>query len=60
MDANDIALFSCSREGLQVQDYLAEFCKPRGLEVNVNKTRVVVFARHKRLRNPSNINSTTI
>ena len=46
--ADDIALFSCSRVGLQVQlDYLAELCKPRGLEFNVNKTRVIVFKRHE-------------
>ena len=42
--ADDIALLSYSAEGLQAQlDILAEFCKPRGLEVNVSKTKVVVF-----------------
>ena len=42
--ADDIALFSYSPEGLQAQiDILADFCKLRGLEVNVKKTKVVVF-----------------
>ena len=48
MFADDIALLSHSAEGLQAQlDILAEFCKPRGLEVNVQKTKVVVFEKVK-------------
>ena len=43
--ADDLALFSLSHAGLQSQlNILAEFCQSRGLNVNVNKTKVIVFS----------------
>jgi hypothetical protein len=46
--ADDIALMSHSAEGLQHQlSILAQFCKDRGLTVNVGKTKIVIFE-HKR------------
>ena len=46
--ADDIALFSYSASGLQKQlDVLAEFCASRGLTVNVNKTKILVFEHRK-------------
>ncbi len=46
--ADDIALFSYSASGLQKQlDVLAEFCAARGLTVNVNKTKILVFEHRK-------------
>ena len=46
--ADDIALFSYSPEGLQTQlDILQTFCDERGLKVNVAKTKVVVFEKHR-------------
>ena len=48
MSADDIALFSRSAEGLQTQlDILSKFCTPHGLQVNVKKTKVMVFERIK-------------
>ena len=42
--ADDIALMSYSPAGLQHQlSILAKFCADRGLNVNVNKTKIVVF-----------------
>ena len=42
--ADDLALFSHSHAGLQAQlDILHAFCKDRGLEVNIAKTKVMVF-----------------
>ena len=42
--ADDLALFSLSHAGLQAQlDILQDFCKARGLVVNVKKTKVIVF-----------------
>ena len=42
--ADDLALFSLTHAGLQAQlDILQEFCKSRGLEVNVSKTKIMVF-----------------
>ena len=42
--ADDLALFSLSHAGLQAQlDILQDFCKSRGLVVNIKKTKVVVF-----------------
>ena len=42
--ADDIALFSYSQMGLQHQlDILQEFCATRGLKVNVQKTKSMVF-----------------
>lgn len=42
--ADDIALFSLSPSGLQEQlDILAAFCAKRGLTVNVQKTKILVF-----------------
>ncbi len=42
--ANDIALFSYSATGMQKQlDILNRFCVRRGLTVNVQKTKILVF-----------------
>ena len=42
--ADDLVLMSTSKEGLQRQiDALADFCAGRQLEVNLSKTKVVVF-----------------
>ena len=42
--ADDLALFSHSHAGLQAQlDILHAFCKDRGLQVNIAKTKVMVF-----------------
>ena len=44
MFADDIALFSYSPRGLQHQlNILQEFCIARGLQVNVLKTKTMVF-----------------
>ena len=46
--ADDIALFSYSSKGLQKQlDILAQFCAARGLTVNVQKTKSMVFEPRK-------------
>lgn len=46
--ADDIAMFSYSRRGLQRQlDILASFCSARGLTVNVQKTKTMVFEARK-------------
>lgn len=43
--ADDLALFSLSHSGLQAQlDVLEAFCQSRGLKVNVDKTKVIVFS----------------
>ena len=42
--ADDLILMSTSREGLQQQiNALADFCTGRQLEVNLSKTKIVVF-----------------
>ena len=42
--ADDLILTSTSKEGLQKQiNVLADFCASRQLEVNLSKTKVVVF-----------------
>ena len=42
--ADDLILMSTSKEGLQRQiDALADFCAGRQLEVNLSKTKIVVF-----------------
>ena len=46
--ADDIALFSYSSKGLQRQlDILQGFCAKRGLKVNVQKTKTMVFEHQK-------------
>ena len=46
--ANDIALFSYSQKGLQRQlDILHDLCSARGLKVNVQKTKTMVFEHQK-------------
>ena len=46
--ADDIALFSYSEKGQQWQlDILQEFCAARGLKVNVQKTKTMVFEPRK-------------
>ena len=46
--ADDIALFSYSSKGLQRQlDILQSFCAERGLKVNVQKTKTMVFEHQK-------------
>ena len=51
--ADDIALFSYSEKGLQRQlDILQELCAARGLEVNVQKTKTIVFEPHKSHTSP--------
>ena len=46
--ADDIALFSYSQKGLQRQlDILHAFCSARGLRVNVQKTKTMVFEHQK-------------
>ena len=46
--ADDLALFSHSPAGLQAQlNILQEFCRSRGLKVNVAKTKIVVFEHRK-------------
>ena len=48
MFADDIALFSYSPRGLQHQlNILQEFCTARGLKVNVQKTKTMVFESRK-------------
>ena len=48
MSADDIALFSYSPRGLQHQlNILWEFCTARGLKVNVQKTKTMVFESRK-------------
>ena len=46
--ADDIAMFAYSAKGLQAQlSILQQFCKDRGLDVNVSKTKIVVFEARK-------------
>ena len=46
--ADDIALFSYSSKGLQRQlDILQAFCAERGLKVDVQKTKTMVFEHQK-------------
>jgi hypothetical protein len=46
--ADDLALMSKTPQGLQKQiDVLFEFCVERQLVINVNKTKVVVFEKHR-------------
>ena len=46
--ADDIALFSYTTKGLQRQlDILHAFCSDRGLKVNVQKTKTMVFEHQK-------------
>ena len=49
---DDIALFSYTTKGLQRQlDILQAFCPDRGLKVNVQKTKTMVFE-HQKLQTP--------
>ena len=51
--ADDIALFSYSQKGLQRQlDILHAFCSARGLKVNVQKTKTMVFEHQKSQTSP--------
>ena len=51
--ADDIALFSYSEKGLQRQlDILQDFCAARGLQVNVQKTKAMVFEPRKSHTSP--------
>ena len=46
--AEDVALFSCSQQVLQRQwDILHAFCSARGLKVNVQKPKTMVFEHQK-------------
>jgi hypothetical protein len=46
--ADDLALMSETPQGLQKQiDALSEFCVERQLVINVSKTKVVVFEKHR-------------
>ena len=50
--ADDLVLISTSQKGLQALiDRLASFCEKRGLSVNVEKTKVVVFGSRSMLKN---------
>jgi hypothetical protein len=50
--ADDLVLISTSQKGLQALiDRLASFCEGRGLSVNVEKTKVVVFGSRSMLKN---------
>ena len=52
MYADDLVLFSESVEGLQSQlDYLCNYSREWGLEVNIRKTKVMVFRKGGRVRN---------
>ena len=51
--ADDIALFSYTQRGLQRQlDILEAFCAARGLTVNVNKTKTLIFEARKSCTSP--------
>jgi hypothetical protein len=46
--ADDLALMSETPQGLEKQiDALFEFCVERQLVINVSKTKVVVFEKHR-------------
>jgi hypothetical protein len=46
--ADDLALMSETPQGLQKQiDAMSEFCVERQLVINVSKTKVVVFEKHR-------------
>jgi hypothetical protein len=48
MYVDDLALMSQTPQGLQKQiDVLSEFCVERQLVINVSKTKVVVFEKHR-------------
>ncbi len=50
--ADDLVLISSSQKGLQALiDRLASFCEGRGLSVNIEKTKVVVFGSRSMLKN---------
>ncbi len=61
MYADDLALMSQTPQGLQKQiDALSEFCVERQLVINVNKTKVVVFEKHRNATPEFTYRGTTI
>jgi hypothetical protein len=59
--ADDLALISTSRGGLQrLLNELEAFCTVRGLTVNIDKTKVVVFGSRAAMKEPVTYNNVPI
>jgi hypothetical protein len=59
--ADDLALMSETPQGLQKQiNVLSEFCVDRQLVINVSKTKVVVFEKHRNVAPEFRYRGTTI